>query len=99
MIDELKEALAAHPGNPFLQGHVSALGNMPNCRNCIHCGPDAGKTPIKGTPLIRCNHPDWGDEETEMRELDPTFGEMCADYSRENDEMTSPHKTKGTNNE
>ncbi len=78
MIDELKEALAAHPENPFLQGHVSALENMESCRNCTHCGPNVSDY------LIRCNHPDWGDEETEMRELDPTFGEMCADYSRQN---------------
>lgn len=58
--------------------------NMPNCRNCTHCGPDSGTTPIKATVLIRCNHPDWGDEETEMREIDPAFGEECADYSRQN---------------
>lgn len=85
MINELKEVLAAHPENPFLQGHASAPENMPNCRTCIHCGSDARTHPVSGVTLIRCNHPDWGDEDTEMRELDPTFGEMCEDYSRQND--------------
>jgi hypothetical protein len=86
MINELKEALAAHPENPFLQGHVSALENLPNCRNCTHCSPSVGVHGKSGITLIRCNHPDWGDEDTEMREIDPTFGEMCADYSEENDQ-------------
>ncbi len=56
----------------------------PNCRTCIHCGPDARTHPVSGVTLIRCNHADWEDEETDMRELDPTFGEMCEDYSRQN---------------
>ena len=62
----------------------SALGNLPNCRNCTHCGPSVGVHGKSGITVIRCNHPDWGDEDTEMREIDPTFGEMCADYSQEN---------------
>jgi hypothetical protein len=73
MITELKEALAAHPEN------------LPNCRNCTHCGSSVGVHGTSGVTLIRCNHPDWGDEDTEMREIDPTFGQMCADYSQEND--------------
>jgi hypothetical protein len=32
MIDELKEALEAHPDNPFLQGHVGAL-------SAVDCSP------------------------------------------------------------
>jgi hypothetical protein len=80
MIDELKESLAAHPENPFLQGHVSALENMPNCRNCAHCGSDAGKHPVSGTALIRCDHPSVRDEDEETRTIDPSFGEICADY-------------------
>lgn len=100
MIDKLKESLAAHPENPFLQGHVSALENMESCRNCTHCGPSVGARGKSGIMLIRCNHPDWGDEETNMREIDPTFGEMCEDYSRQNvkamasaDEKTPPKET------
>ena len=73
MITELKEALAAHPEN------------LPNCRNCTHCGSSVGVHGPSGVTLIRCNHPIWGDEDTEMREIDPAFGEMCADYSQEND--------------
>jgi len=84
MIDEFREALAKDPENPFLQGHLSALENMPNCRNCEHCGGDARNHPRSGTPLIRCNHPSLDDEEPEEHEIDPTFGEMCADYSRMN---------------
>ena len=72
MITELKEALAAHPEN------------LPNCRNCTHCGPSVGVHGKSGITLIRCNHPAWGGEDTEMRQIDPTFGEMCADYSEEN---------------
>lgn len=55
--------------------------DLPSCRNCTHCGPDVKPHPISGVMLIRCDHPDWDDEETEMREIDPTFGEMCADHS------------------
>ena len=82
MIDELKEALAECPENPFLQGHVSALDNMEICTNCTHCGPR-----ISGN-MIRCDHPEWGDEDTEMREIDMTFGGWCADYSRVNAEVS-----------
>jgi hypothetical protein len=38
MIEELKKALAADPGNPFLQGHVEALeGYCDNCPNPVEC--------------------------------------------------------------
>jgi hypothetical protein len=50
IITELKEALAAHPEN------------LPNCRNCTHCGSSVGVHGTSGVTLIRCNHPDWGDE-------------------------------------
>jgi hypothetical protein len=73
MINELKEALAA-------------LENLPNCRNCAHCGPSVVFHGKSGPTLIQCNHPEWGAEDTEMRKIDPAFGEMCADYSLPNDQ-------------
>ncbi len=54
------------------------------CTQCRHCGPPVGSHPTSGTPLIRCNHPSWGDEETEMREIDPDFAEMCEDFDSQN---------------
>lgn len=44
------------------------------CLNCEYCG-------LKRSALIRCDHPSWDDEETEMRYVDPTFAEACEDYS------------------
>ena len=84
MIEELKKELAANPDNPFLQGPVRALESCDHCSKCRHCGPPVGEHSTSGTPLIRCDHPSWEDEETEMREIDPTFAEICSDFERHN---------------
>ena len=35
MLDTLRTALAAHPDNPFLQGHVTALESLPPIHRMI----------------------------------------------------------------
>lgn len=52
------------------------------CSACRHCGPAIGDR-------IRCHHPFWNEigepEDSDMRELHPSFAEECEDYELPND--------------
>ena len=50
------------------------MKDRPTCHDCRHCGPQLPDDEI------RCDHPDWDDEDTDQREITPQFGEMCGDF-------------------
>lgn len=62
------------------------------CLSCKHCGSKLRKaTSPRGEEfqIIRCDHPDWENEETTMREIDSEFGEECSSYEQ-NDQVNPP---------
>ena len=53
------------------------------CLSCQHCGPKLRQatSPIGEVfQIIRCDHPDWEDEDTTMREIDSEFGGECSEF-------------------
>ncbi len=65
--------------DPENEGHSSPLTGSANCHKCKHCGP------LRKNDAIRCDSPTWTriqePDDSEMREIHPTFAEECEEYS------------------
>jgi hypothetical protein len=81
-----------HPieSNPS-SGVAAPSPGSANCHKCKHCGPPRlGET-------IRCDSPTWKriqePDDSEMREIHPTFAEECEEYSPNAKSSDAPEET------